>query len=180
MDFSELTALLPEFEQIADKALMKKSLACFEDAMKTGEWHPGDLSQMPFTLLIPNCSVSFLQHTRAVTRVSIESATVLKEVYSNAYRIDMDELIAGALLHDVGKLLEYELRDQTYQKSQAGNYLRHPFSGVAIARKWDLPDKVLHIIATHAKEGDHGLRCPEAVIVHHADFMNFEPLRDMF
>ena len=43
--------------------------------------------------------------------------------------------------------------------------------------KHDLPDKVVHMIAVHAKEGDGGYRCPEAVLVHHADFMNFEPLK---
>jgi len=40
-----------------------------------------------------------------------------------------------------------------------------------------LPEKVVHAIAVHAKEGDGGYRCPEAVIVHHADFMNFEPIK---
>ena len=62
-------------------------------------------------------------------------------------------------------------------KSSMGKLLRHPFSGAGLAMKHDLPDKVVHTIAVHAKEGDGGFRCPEAVIVHHADFMNFESLR---
>jgi hypothetical protein len=34
------------------------------------------------------------------------------------------------------------------------------------------------MIATHAKEGNLGKRTVESLIVHHADFMSFEPFVD--
>jgi hypothetical protein len=34
----------------------------------------------------------------------------------------------------------------------------------------------MHMIAVHAGEGDGKWRSTEAVIIHHADFTNFEPL----
>ena len=85
-----------------------------------------------------------------------------------------DVLLAGALLHDVGKLLEIEERDGVFQKSPGGKVLRHPFSGVALAYAEGLPPEVLHIIGTHSKEGDPHPRTPEGAVIHHADFTCFE------
>ena len=40
-----------------------------------------------------------------------------------------------------------------------------------------VPDRVCHIIAAHADEGDLVQRSTEATIVHHADFMSFLPFK---
>ena len=80
-------------------------------------------------------------------------------------------------LLSIMKIVEFADTANGIKKSPMGKLLRHPFSGAGLAMKHDLPDKVVHTIAVHAKEGDSGYRCPEAVIVHHADFMNFEPLK---
>ena len=61
--------------------------------------------------------------------------------------------------------------------SNYGKVVRHPFSGVAIAARFDLPPEVQHIIGTHSKEGDLGKRTVESIIVHHADFVSFEPFK---
>jgi putative nucleotidyltransferase with HDIG domain len=101
----------------------------------------------------------------------------MREHLGRTLSIDMDTVIAGALLCDVGKLLEYELFEGKARQSERGRYLRHPFSGVAVAMMCGVPDEVCHIIATHAAEGDLGKRSTEATIVHHADFMGYLPYR---
>ncbi len=173
----ELAELFPELDFIQDEQLRGKVLDIWEEAMQRGGWTVDDLAEIPFTLLIPNTDVTLVQHTRAVTQVALESARVLQQQYGNIYEIDFDALVAGGLLHDVGKLLEYKREGEAFVKSDTGRLLRHPFSGAGLATKHGLSDKIVHIIATHAKEGDGGYRCPESVIVHHADFMNFEPLK---
>ncbi len=90
----------------------------------------------------------------------------------------MDTVIAGAILADVGKLLEYEKVDGARQ-SERGRHLRHPFTGVALAMAGGVPDGVCHIIAAHAGEGDLVERSTEATIVHHADFMSFVPFKNL-
>ena len=175
----ELIQLLPEFQQIQDDSLRNKSLACWIDAMRQGHWQVTDLHEIPFTLLIPDCPVDFITHVRAVTQTAIVAAKVLSEFYQANYKINMDFIIAGGLLHDVGKLLEYKKENSKFVKSASGMLLRHPFSGAALAGKHQLPDEIVHIIATHAKEGDFGYRSPESIIIHHADFMNFEPLKSV-
>ena len=59
-----------------------------------------------------------------------------------------------------------------------GKYVRHPFSGVSLAEQCGIPAEVCHIIAAHAHEGDMIKRSVEAYIVHHTDFMTFEPFKD--
>jgi len=36
-----------------------------------------------------------------------------------------------------------------------------------------LPYQISHIIAAHSKEGEFVTRIPEAVIIHHCDFIDF-------
>jgi putative nucleotidyltransferase with HDIG domain len=97
----------------------------------------------------------------------------------NSLPIDMDVVIAGAILADVGKLLEYEKVGGEVRQSARGKALRHPFTGVALAMAAGVPDAVCHIIAAHAGEGDLVKRSTEAIIVHHADFMAYLPFKNL-
>ena len=172
----ELRKLFPELEDIKDEDLRDKTYKCFEEAMKLGGWEIKDLYEMPFTLLIPDCPVKMVDHIRGVLKTSVAMAKAMSEVYGDKMPINMDLLISGAFLHDVGKLLEYKRENGKFVKSENGKLLRHPFSGAILAGKIGLPDEVLHMIAVHSKEGDHGKRITEAIIVNKADFANFEPL----
>jgi hypothetical protein len=57
--------------------------------------------------------------------------------------------------------------------------LRHPFTGVALALECGVPNEVCHVIAAHAAEGQLVKRSVEAWIVHHADFMAFDPYKSV-
>ena len=175
----KLLELFPEISRIQDPEIRQKTLETLADAVQLGGWAIEDLDLVPFTLLIKNTQVSFRQHTRAVTAMAIECAHIMENNYSESYKINFDYLIAGGLLHDVGKLLEYRRTESGFVKSPCGKLLRHPFSGAGLCTKHGLPEEVVHIVAVHAKEGEGGYRSPEAVAVHHADFINFEPLRDL-
>jgi putative nucleotidyltransferase with HDIG domain len=174
-----LLAKFPEINLITDEDIRHKTIAAFQEAMNLGGWKAEDLNRIPFTLLIPNCKVSLLAHMRAVVQTAMKAAAVLEEFYGEYYRIDHDILLSGAILHDAGKMMEYAETEKRFVKSASGKIVRHPFSGAGLALKHDLPAEVQHIIATHAHEGDGAYRSPASVIVHHADFINFEPLRDL-
>jgi putative nucleotidyltransferase with HDIG domain len=168
--------LIPEFDLIKDENLRNAAVNVWCDAMDAGGWTPEDLDNIPFTLLLDPCPASFLTHTRSVATVAYKAGETLRSFYNeDKLKINMDYLVCGAILHDVGKLLEYEKSGDKVVKSRNGKFLRHPFSGVGVAFGKGIPDEVLHMIATHAKEGDMGKRIPESVIIHHADFTNFEP-----
>jgi putative nucleotidyltransferase with HDIG domain len=136
---------------------------------------------IPFTLLIgDDCPCSYLKHVRGVTRVAKVAAEEFNSNYAEGsrFRLDMDTVVAGALLHDIGKLREYERTPEgRFVKSRFGKCLRHPFSGAAIALAHGLSPEIAHVIAVHAAEGDGTLRSPEAVVVNKADFINFETVK---
>ncbi|MFQ6082360.1 MAG: HDIG domain-containing metalloprotein [Candidatus Aminicenantia bacterium] len=174
---NELLEIMPEFNLIQDQTLREKALNIWEYAIERNQWRMEDLLDMPFTLLIENPPANILTHTKAVTLTSLKIAEVMIDTYRERVNINQDYLIAGALLHDVGKLFEFKKEKGKFVKSQSGKMLRHPISGAALAYKFDLPDEIVHIIAAHSKEGDTVKRSIEAVIVHHADFVNFETFK---
>lgn len=172
----EIRMVLPEVDWIEDEGLREAVIRTYARALKEGGWAPEDLTQMPFTL-IKDTDISYADHVRAVTRIARAVYDVFKDLFGGRIQVNRDVLLAGALLHDVGKLVEVERKDGRYQKSTGGKVLRHPFSGVALASAEGLPPGVLHIIAAHSKEGDPYPRTPEGVIVHHADFTCFDTLK---
>ncbi|MCH7963325.1 MAG: HD domain-containing protein [Bacteroidetes bacterium] len=167
----------PEINWIKDEELKTKVLDCWIYAIENSVLTVEDLEVIPFSLLIKDCNVTFMNHKRTCVQLSVEIAKKMKDNFGNEIQIDMDLLIAGAILIDVGKLIEYNKVDGKLTTSKAGKLLRHPFSGVAIADRFGLPHEVQHIIAYHAKEGDLAKRSVEAIIVHHADFVSFEPFK---
>ena len=167
--------LLPEVAEIKDNSLRQKVVACWEEAVKFRGWTENLLRTMPFTLLAENVKITFIDHVRAVCRMCMACDEILTEIHgANRTPVNRDYLIAGALLADVGKLCEFEIVDGKPVKSDFGKHIRHPFSGVGLAFKHDVPSEVMHIIATHSKEGAGEKRLPESIIFHHADFIDFE------
>lgn len=167
--------LLPEVKEIKNDTLQNQVIACWEEAIMFRGWSEGLLRNIPFTLLAENVTITFIDHVRAVCRMCMACNDVLDEIHGkNKTPVNRDYLIAGALLADAGKLLEYEIVDGKPVKSDYGKHIRHPFSGVGLAFKHGLPSEVMHVIATHSKEGQGEKRLPESIIFHHADFIDFE------
>lgn len=174
-----IVKLLPEIEQISDVMLRDKVIACWEEAVRFRGWTEELLRGIPFTLLADDVKIPFIDHVRAVCRMCTAADDVLSEVHGqNKTPVNRDFLIAGALLADVGKLLEFEIVGGKPVKSDYGRHIRHPFSGVGLAFKHGLPSEVMHIIATHSKEGTGEKRLPESIIFHHCDFIDFELVKE--
>ncbi len=177
---NEVLKLWPELNWIKDPALREKTAKTWELALERSVLSAEDLEKIPFTLLVgPDLKVSFMDHKRAVVHIARDAGEKVNRMFHGELTVDMDVLIAGAILADVGKLLEYEL-DENGKAVQGtyGKYLRHPFSGVSLAEKAGVPPEVCHIIAAHAGEGNMVKRTTEAYIVHHVDFMTFLPFKE--
>ena len=167
--------ILPEINEIKDTVLRQKVIDVWNEATDYRGWTEELLTAIPFTLLAENVTISFIDHVRAVCRMCMVVDDVQELLHQERRTpVNRDYLIAGALLADVGKLLEYEIVEGKSIKSSYGRYLRHPFSGVGLAFKHGVPEEVMHVIATHSKEGAGEKRSPESIIFHHADFIDFE------
>jgi len=171
--------LWPEIDWIQDPQLREQVAKTWALALERGPLKPDDLTQIPFTLLVPDCPITFMEHKRCVVHIARASAMAMQEFMGRALPVNINVVIAGAILADVGKLLEYERGPNgQVRQSERGEALRHPFTGVALALECGVPDPVCHIIAAHAAEGDLVKRTTEAFIVHHADFMAFLPFKN--
>jgi 3'-5' exoribonuclease len=98
----------------------------------------------------------FLEHVLKVAEVGRSLALM--------YKADADLVVAGALLHDIGKLQELEY-DITTSYTRDGNLIGHITLGAlqvadAIRKIPDFPEALrsalIHLIASHHGERDHG------------------------
>jgi putative nucleotidyltransferase with HDIG domain len=168
-----------QLSSIENESTRKQTIATWVEAAKQGGWKSvEDLKAMPFTLLAKTHGISLVEHTIAVTEGALALADAQESAYSTMpYKVNMDRLIAGGLLHDVGKLLETEKDEKGgFRKSLKGMYARHPISGAILAAKCGLPEDIVNTIACHAKEGEGAPKVLETVLIHQADFATFDPL----
>jgi putative nucleotidyltransferase with HDIG domain len=176
---NDIASLFPDLMQISDAALRDSVAAVWSEAITTGcggtGWTFDELRAIPFTLLAGDIDLTFIEHLNSCVKQCIAIAGVLDAVFGGRVPVNRDHLIAGALLADVGKPLEYD-KDASGKVIQGnfGQMLRHPFSGVALCYKHGIPPEVMHIVATHSHEGDKVQRSIESIIFHHADFVDFD------
>jgi putative nucleotidyltransferase with HDIG domain len=171
-----MNEIFPVLERISNSNLMARTIGCWEESLRRGGWIRDDLERIPFTLLPVNHRPSLAVHTNSVAHMAIALAESIIQAHGKELNINMDFLISGALLHDVGKAMEFAEVDDEFVVSENGKLMRHPVSGAALAAEIGLPVEIQHIIATHSYEGDKVRRSVESVLVHHADFANFESL----
>ena len=175
----QIAELFPNIMDISDASLRDKVALVWDEAITTGcggrGWTFDELRAVKFTLLAGDIDLMFIEHLNSCVRQCIAIADVLESAFSGKISINRDVLIAGSLLADVGKPLEYD-KDASGEviKGHYGEMLRHPFSGVGMCYKHGLPPEVMHIIATHSHEGDKVQRSIESIIFHHADFVDFD------
>lgn len=170
----KIEKLLPELGEIRCDELRGKVISVWEESITQGGWQPEELLDIPFTLLAGKIEMKFIEHVRCCVQMCLAVEKVLQGVWGDRVPIDHDTLIAGALLADVGKPLEFSRKDGKLVKGHYGDMLRHPFSGVGMCYKHGIPPEVMHMVATHSKEGDHVQRTIESIIFHHADFTDFD------
>lgn len=178
---NDIATLFPDLMKISDASLRDKVAAVWNEAITTGcggkGWTFDELRAVKFTLLAGDIDLTFIDHLNSCVKQCIAIADVLTSVFGDKIPIDRDTLVAGALLADVGKPLEFD-KDGSGNviKGHYGDMLRHPFSGVGMCYKHELPAEVMHIIAAHSFEGDPPkvTRSIEAIIFHHADFVDFD------
>jgi 3'-5' exoribonuclease len=120
------------------------------------------------------CVGGLLQHTLSVAAICREAVQVHPE-------LDRDLLLAGALLHDVGKVWELG-GDLTYDYTDAGRLFGHivltdRFVTRQIEQVEDFPprlgDLLTHVLLSHHGQLDWGApirpALPEAMALHYAD-----------
>lgn len=167
----------PELEWIKDPALRE---SCINTWIMVGQkaHHTNEsLGKVLFadTGLV-DCSITLIEHTRLVTKTAVEMARQFNEAYAPRVKADMDIIVAGALLHDVGKAYESFAEDPDGSLAAETAFVRHPFLGAVFARDCGCPWQISYIINNHSFEGDDSRSFPEMFIIRRADTTHFEYL----
>jgi 3'-5' exoribonuclease len=124
----------------------------------------------------------WLEHVLSVTRLSVYLADKYDDYYPDLRpRLHKGLVVAGAILHDVGKLREIEPRPQGAEYTAAGNLIGHILQGRDIVREAaaaapidpELLLRLEHVIVSHQRLPEWGSpkppMTPEALLVHYAD-----------
>lgn len=174
MKAEEIVRLFPAFSEVRDEALRAKSVEAMSLAMKKGGWDSDNIHLCPVTLNWKGCDVSWVEHVRDVTAVCMMNFDALAKYYArHNVSVSRDVVIAGALLHDIGKLTEFVCVDGKAVHSENYELMRHPLSGAVIAAEAGLPDVIVHLIATHSFEGDKSYQTVESGFVRTMDIFVF-------
>jgi len=172
--FEDLTALV--WDRIADAAL--RSLVI--DVLAANR---EQLQTLPAATRNHHAYAGgWIEHVLSVTRTSAFLADKYDELYPDMQpRLDKGLVVAGAALHDIGKLREYRQEPQGAVYSAEGTMIGHILQGRDIVREAaagrDLPPETLlrleHIIVSHQRLPEWGSpkppMTPEALLIHYAD-----------
>ncbi|WP_306058459.1 HD domain-containing protein [Natronococcus wangiae] len=104
-------------------------------------------------------------HVRDVTACAVALAETLLERREGALSLDMDTVVAGALVHDVSKLAEFDEMDETAVYSLLG----HPYYGVHVVARAGLPVELAHVVLSHTSRTTVEPAIIEAELVKRAD-----------
>jgi 3'-5' exoribonuclease len=133
------------------------------------------------------CPAAISMHHARIGGLAEHSLNVCRFAHASAAAapwLDLDLLTAGALLHDIGKIQEYEVAGD-FRFTLEGKFLGHIVQGHSMVEKWisqipDFPERlaldVLHIILSHHGQLEYGSpKTPataEALVIHFADDMD--------
>jgi len=128
-------------------------------------------------------SGGFVEHVLSVTKTALH----LAEKYADDYRqieppLSVSLVVVGAILHDIGKLIELDVRPESSTYTARGRLIGHILLGRDLVREKaaeieELDPEILlrleHIIVSHQNLPEWGSpiapHTPEALLVHYAD-----------
>ena len=174
MNYQQIEELFPAFQEIKNETLRLKAMDAMQLAMARGGWNAGNIHECPVTLNWEGCDVTWAEHVRDVTAMCIREFDALEKYYRrHEVKFSRDYVVAGALLHDIGKLTEFIIEGGSVCYSPEAKLMRHPLSGAILAAQAGLPDSIVHLIATHSFEGNQSYQTPESEFVRTIDLFVF-------
>lgn len=124
------------------------------------------------------CLGGLLEHSLSVAGLALK-------ICEHYRQLDRDLLLAGALLHDLGKIREFSYASVPFDYTDQGRLIGHLVLGAEMVRHQaeSVPelaparlDQLLHLILSHHGRFEFGSPClpmtSEAILLHHLDDMD--------
>lgn len=155
---------IPYIDQIKDERLREQVLQVWVRAWEETCWK--DIADVPFDLHVAGCSL--VEHTNFVVSSAIAMASIARNIWQ--LEVDTDVLLAGAVLHDVSKVVEQQPEEgKLGKKSPIGENMVHGAYGTHLALDAGLPLSVVHIINCHTPQVSMVPKTLEGILLSHAD-----------
>ena len=93
----DVLELWPEIQWIENTGLREQVTQTWIKALERSPLKPDDLNRIPFTLLVPNCPITFMENKRCVVHIARQSAKAMQDfmVRPMGVREAMRRAIAG-------------------------------------------------------------------------------------
>jgi len=165
MDRSRVAEVFPELTSIDDQSLREGVADAWTTAagdagvedLRTVPWLPPTMAELGIE------DEPLVEHVRDVTAGSLALAEAV--LTRRDAPLSVDTVVAGALVHDVSKLYEFNGMDRT----AVGDLLGHPYYGVHVVSRAGLPVELAHVVLSHTRRTAVKPATLEAEIVRRAD-----------
>ncbi len=167
-----------QLSKIIDPKLKRKVVETWVKACQEGNWkNIKELKELPFTVATDAKGIGLIQHIKAATEGAIALVKIQKEHIPEFPNVDMDIIVAGALVNDINKVIVFELDEKgKYRKKDSAHEDTSTFPGVVVTRNSGLPDSIVELVEYECK-GSKGTPCNiETIFVQHADFVTFDSM----
>ena len=162
-----IKGLFPRINDITDEGIREKVVnVCLR------AWKMSDYDRIEVHSAWPpegaKLGLSNVDHTNQVVECAIAVAKVIEE--TQKIKINLDYLIAAAVLHDIDKLLLFH--KATGQATRFGQLFAHTTLSAALALEEKLPLEIVHAIGTHSPNFSQlSPKTHEALILRYIDPM---------
>lgn len=157
----------PEVEWIKDAELKEKVIAIWQKACQESP-HTSIYNGVFNKNYDPQADFrdGLVYHTRLTTQLAYNCAKVNNELEEK--QLNLDYIVAGGLLHDVCKIVEKGVGGNS---TDWGKHITHGIYSIVLAKEYDIPMEILHIICAHTVNLNMQTKTTEAAILHHCDYM---------
>jgi putative nucleotidyltransferase with HDIG domain len=164
-DEEYIVGLFPAVGKIKDENLRRKVILTWYKAWKRSNFARIEEVHQ-FEPAWGRIAYTNVDHTNQVCRASEKMAGILGEVLN--LRVNMDFLLAGAVLHDVDKMVIFDAKTGGF--TETGRRFAHGAMGAALALVEGIPEEVAHIIGAHSSRfSPLPPASVESFILRHAD-----------
>ena len=174
-DATYIRRVFPEIEMIKNKELAQKVVEVWAEVWHESAWAKiEDVPKNPSR----DADLKLVPHTRGTIRLAIAMAESVLEFHGVG--VDMDVVIAGALLHDVDKLLGYGPVGGTGAKTRFGKLLPHGVYGGYKMLAKGMPMDLVHLVVSHSSNATNTVPITlEGIIVRNVDHSDSEAMHYM-
>lgn len=158
-----LISVFPQLLEMKDEKLRSIVIDIWEELWSQSKW--SDLRDLPTSGEIPYPN---LPHSQCVVDLALAVATQFEKHHK--VKINWDYLIAGAVLQDASKVVEYEPgTDGKAKKTTIGKNFPHGFWCAHLAVNNGLPEEIAHVMITHSPQAARFPDTLEGKILYYVD-----------